>query len=44
MINVSDLDAAVAFYSRLFGIPPAGLRPRYANFALDDLLWPRRVR
>jgi catechol 2,3-dioxygenase-like lactoylglutathione lyase family enzyme len=35
-INVSDLDAAVAFYSRLFGVEPAKLRPGYANFALDD--------
>ncbi len=35
-INVSDFDAAVEFYSRLFGVPPAKLRPGYANFALDD--------
>lgn len=35
-INVSDLDAAVAFYSRLFGTSPAKLRPGYANFAIDD--------
>jgi len=35
-INVSDLDAAVAFYSRLLGAEPAKLRPGYANFALDD--------
>ncbi len=34
-INVSDFDAAVAFYSRLFGAP-AKLRPGYANFAVDD--------
>jgi predicted enzyme related to lactoylglutathione lyase len=27
-INVSDFDAAVAFYSRLFGTPPAKLRAR----------------
>ena len=26
-INVSDFDAAVAFYSRLFGAAPAKLRP-----------------
>jgi predicted enzyme related to lactoylglutathione lyase len=32
-INVSDFDAAVAFYSRLFGTTPAKLRPGYANFA-----------
>jgi catechol 2,3-dioxygenase-like lactoylglutathione lyase family enzyme len=35
-INVSDFDAAVAFYSRLFGAEPAKLRPGYANFAIDD--------
>ena len=35
-INVSDFDAAVAFYSRLFGTEPAKLRPGYANFAVDD--------
>lgn len=35
-INVSDFDAAVAFYSRLFGTAPAKLRPGYANFAIDD--------
>jgi catechol 2,3-dioxygenase-like lactoylglutathione lyase family enzyme len=35
-INVSDLDAAVSFYSRLFGVEPAKLRAGYANFAVDD--------
>ncbi|HEY5357792.1 MAG TPA: ArsI/CadI family heavy metal resistance metalloenzyme [Streptosporangiaceae bacterium] len=35
-INVSDFDAAVAFYSRLFGMAPAKLRPGYANFAVDE--------
>ena len=35
-LNVSDLDAAVAFYSRLFGTGPAKLRPGYANFAVAD--------
>jgi lactoylglutathione lyase len=35
-VNVSDFDAGVAFYSRLFGTAPAKLRPGYANFALDD--------
>ena len=34
--NVTDLDAAVAFYSRLFGAAPAKLRPGYANFAIED--------
>jgi hypothetical protein len=35
-INVSDFHTAVAFCSRLFGTPPAKLRPGYANFAVDD--------
>jgi catechol 2,3-dioxygenase-like lactoylglutathione lyase family enzyme len=34
--NVSDLDAAVDFYRRLFGAEPAKLKPGYANFALDE--------
>jgi catechol 2,3-dioxygenase-like lactoylglutathione lyase family enzyme len=33
-LNVDDLDAAVAFYSKLFGTAPAKLRPGYANFAV----------
>ena len=35
-LNVSDLDAAVSFYSKLFGTAPAKLRPGYANFAVAD--------
>jgi catechol 2,3-dioxygenase-like lactoylglutathione lyase family enzyme len=35
-LNVSDLDEAVTYYSRLFAAPPAKRRPGYANFALDD--------
>jgi catechol 2,3-dioxygenase-like lactoylglutathione lyase family enzyme len=35
-LNVTDFDAAVAFYSRLFGTAPAKLHPGYANFAIDD--------
>jgi catechol 2,3-dioxygenase-like lactoylglutathione lyase family enzyme len=35
-LNVADLDAAVAFYTRLFGSAPAKVRPGYANFAVDD--------
>ena len=35
-LNVTDFDAAVAFYSRLFGTAPAKLRPGYANFAIAD--------
>lgn len=33
-LNVSDIDAAVDFYSKLFGIEPAKRRPGYANFAI----------
>ncbi|AXQ55844.1 ArsI/CadI family heavy metal resistance metalloenzyme [Streptomyces koyangensis] len=35
-LNVPDLEASVAFYSRLFGTEPAKLRPGYANFALTE--------
>jgi catechol 2,3-dioxygenase-like lactoylglutathione lyase family enzyme len=35
-LNVTDFDAAVAFYSRLLGTAPAKLRPGYANFAIED--------
>src|SRR5688500_17716594 len=35
-LNVSDLDAAVDFYTRLLGTPPAKREPRYANFAVAD--------
>ncbi len=35
-LNVSDLDAAVAFYSKLFGVAPAKRRPGYANFAIEE--------
>jgi catechol 2,3-dioxygenase-like lactoylglutathione lyase family enzyme len=35
-LNVSDLDAAVAFYSKLFATAPAKVRPGYANFAIAE--------
>ncbi|MGE0795035.1 MAG: ArsI/CadI family heavy metal resistance metalloenzyme, partial [Acidimicrobiia bacterium] len=35
-LDVSDLDAAVAFYSKLFATEPAKVRPGYANFAVAD--------
>ena len=35
-LNVSDVDAAIAFYSRLFRTEPAKRRPGYANFAIAD--------
>jgi catechol 2,3-dioxygenase-like lactoylglutathione lyase family enzyme len=34
-LNVSDVDAAVGFYAKLFGVAPAKRRPGYANFAVD---------
>lgn len=33
-LNVSDIDEAVAFYSKLFATEPAKRRPGYANFAV----------
>ncbi|MCU1464183.1 MAG: hypothetical protein JWM72_111 [Actinomycetia bacterium] len=33
-LNVSDLDTAIAFYSKLFATAPAKVRPGYANFAI----------
>jgi catechol 2,3-dioxygenase-like lactoylglutathione lyase family enzyme len=35
-LNVDDLDAAVAFYSKLFDTDPAKVRPGYANFAIIE--------
>ncbi len=35
-LNVSDLDQAVAFYSKLFNARPAKVRPRYANFSIAE--------
>jgi catechol 2,3-dioxygenase-like lactoylglutathione lyase family enzyme len=35
-LRVADLEAAVGFYSRLFGTTPAKRRPGYANFALAE--------
>jgi catechol 2,3-dioxygenase-like lactoylglutathione lyase family enzyme len=35
-LNVSDLDEAVAFYSKLFATEPAKIRPGYANFAVAE--------
>ena len=34
-LNVSDIDEAVAFYSKLFATEPAKRKPGYANFAVD---------
>ena len=35
-LNVDNVDAAVAFYSALFGAEPTKRRPGYANFALTE--------
>lgn len=35
-LNVSDLDKAIDFYSKLFATKPAKIRPGYANFAIDE--------
>jgi catechol 2,3-dioxygenase-like lactoylglutathione lyase family enzyme len=35
-LNVSDIDEAVEFYSKLFGAFPAKRQPGYANFAIAD--------
>jgi catechol 2,3-dioxygenase-like lactoylglutathione lyase family enzyme len=35
-LNVDDLDASIAFYSKLFRTDPAKVRPGYANFAIAE--------
>lgn len=35
-LNVVDLDAAIDFYSRLFGVEVAKRKPGYANFEVAD--------
>ena len=35
-LNVSDIDEAVEFYSKLFGTEPNKRQPGYANFAIAD--------
>lgn len=35
-LNVSDVDAAVAFYEQLFATPVAKRKPGYANFEIAD--------
>ncbi len=35
-LNVSDLDEAITFYSKLFGVGPAKVREGYANFAVAE--------
>ena len=35
-LNVSDVDAAVAFYAAMFGVRPHKRRPGYANFEVAE--------
>src|SRR3954454_13537377 len=35
-LNVSDLEAAIGFYSKLFAVEPAKRRPGYANFSISE--------
>ncbi|MFJ2054952.1 ArsI/CadI family heavy metal resistance metalloenzyme [Streptomyces sp. NPDC087908] len=35
-LRVADLEASIAFYSKLFGAEPSKLREGYANFALTE--------
>jgi lactoylglutathione lyase len=35
-LNVDDLDEAVTFYAKLFGVQPAKRKPGYANFAIAE--------
>jgi catechol 2,3-dioxygenase-like lactoylglutathione lyase family enzyme len=35
-LNVSDLDAAIEFYSKLFATSPNKVMPGYANFAIAE--------
>ncbi|MFJ8550884.1 ArsI/CadI family heavy metal resistance metalloenzyme [Streptomyces sp. NPDC093676] len=35
-LRVPDLDASIAFYSKLFGTEPAKVRDGYANFAIAE--------
>jgi len=35
-LNVSDLEASVAFYAAMFGVQPHKRRPGYANFAIAE--------
>ncbi|MFF0855858.1 ArsI/CadI family heavy metal resistance metalloenzyme [Streptomyces sp. NPDC003280] len=35
-LRVSDLEASITFYSKLFGTEPAKRRPGYANFAVAE--------
>jgi catechol 2,3-dioxygenase-like lactoylglutathione lyase family enzyme len=34
-LNVRNIEEAVAYYAKLFGVQPHKLRPGYANFAIE---------
>lgn len=35
-LNVNDLEQSITFYTKLFGVGPAKVKPGYANFAVTD--------
>ncbi len=35
-LNVKDLEAAIEFYSKMFGVEVNKRKPGYANFAIDE--------
>ena len=35
-LNVTDLDQAIEFYSKMFDSAPAKIKPGYANFAIEN--------
>ena len=35
-LNVGNLDEAILFYTKMFGVGPAKVREGYANFAVED--------
>ena len=35
-LNVRDLEAAIEFYSKMFGVPVHKRKPGYANFVVDQ--------
>ena len=35
-LNVTDIEASVAFYEKAFGVPPVKRRPDYAKFDLSE--------
>jgi catechol 2,3-dioxygenase-like lactoylglutathione lyase family enzyme len=43
-LNVSNVDASVAFYERVFGVKASKRRPGYAKFDLEPVERVRRIR